>query len=238
MAADTDHFADAAYPADPYPGGTPGRSFVHLDGKGRALRPDATRPTGWRVDGADLDKWLARRGAAPLADRLPVLAYGSNRCPSKITWLRTELGLAGPVVVLDVVTEGIAAVWAAGLRQRDGQRPAVLAAAPGVIERHCLWLATEDQLAVLDRCEGRGVRYRLARLCTGRIRTENGARVTHPLCYLGLAEIRAPLLVGAGGKGAPVPCAEVDQLAARGLTGVPALSDGLDAEEVDGSPFR
>lgn len=234
MAADTERFTDAEYLADPYPGATPDRSFVHLDGIGRALRPDPSRPTGWRVDGTDLDAWLAAHGGAPLADRLPVLAYGSNRCPSKITWLRAELGLAGPVVTLAAVTEGIAAVWAAGLRRRDGQRPAVLAAAPGVTERHCVWLATEAQLAVLDRCEGRGVRYRLARLRTGRVRTEDGRLVDRPLCYLAASDIRMPLLV----SNSPVRCVELGQLAARNLTGASALSDGLDAEEVVGSPFR
>lgn len=232
MAADPERFADAEYPADPYPGAAPNRSFVHLDAVGHVLRPDPCHPAGWRVGPTDLDAWLAQHDAAPLTDRLPVLAYGSNRCPSKITWLRAELGLAGPVVVLAAVTEGVAAVWAAGLRRRDGQRPAVLAAAPGVTERHCVWLATNDQLAVLDRCEGRGVRYRLARLRTGRIRTENDAQVTHPLCYLGLAEDRAPLLV----DGAPVRCAEVAQLAARALRGIPAPRDGLDADEVTGPP--
>jgi hypothetical protein len=230
---DTELFADAEYPADPYPGAAPDHSFVHLDGVGRALRPDQSRPTGWRIGGTDLDTWLAGQGAASLTERRPVLAYGSNQCPSKITWLRAELGLAGPVVVLDAATEGVAAVWAAGLRHRDGQRPAVLAAAPGVTERHCVWLATEDQLAVLDRCEGRGVRYRLARLRTGRVRTGDGALVDRPLCYLAASEIRAPLLV----NGAPVRCAEVGQIAARNLTGIPALSDGLDAIDVASWPF-
>ncbi|WP_037067515.1 hypothetical protein [Pseudonocardia acaciae] len=225
MSSEIESFTDAEYPADPYPGAVPNRSFVHLDAVGHVLR---SGPAGWLVGPNGLDEWLVARGAAPLAGRLPVLAYGSNRCPSKISWLRAELGLAGPVVVLDAVTEGVAAVWAAGLRARDGQRPAVLAAAPGVTERHCVWLATEDQLAVLDRCEGRGVRYRLARLRTGRVRTSDGAVVDRPLCYLGAAEIRAPLLV----DGAPVRCADVDQLAARALGGVPAPHDGLDADEV------
>ena len=67
------------------------------------------------VDGLPLDAWLRGRGAPPLAGRLPVLAYGSNRCPSKITWLRRALGLgADPVVVLRARTAGVAAVWAAG----------------------------------------------------------------------------------------------------------------------------
>jgi gamma-glutamylcyclotransferase (GGCT)/AIG2-like uncharacterized protein YtfP len=230
-------FTDADYPADPYPGATPDCSFVHLDGVARRLDPDPTRYAGWRVstDGGrveDLDDWLAARGAPPLAARVPVLSYGSNRCPSKITWLRRQLGLSGPVVVLDVLTEGVAAVWAAGLRARDGQRPAVLAAAPGVTERHALWLATPAQVAVLDRCEGRGERYRLARLRTGRVRGADGTVFDRPWCYLGAGPIRAPLLVA----GAPVRCAELRQQDARRLIGTAAATDGLDADEVTGAP--
>jgi hypothetical protein len=178
---ETNHFLDADFPADPYPGGSPACSFVHLDGVGHRLAPDPTGYARWRVadsdstNPVDLDDWLAAHRAPPLAARVPVLSYGSNRCPSKITWLREQLGLTGPVVVLDVVTEDVAAVWAAGLRARDGQRPAVLTAAPGVTERHAVWLATRDQVAVLDRCEGRGTRYRLARLRSGRVRSEDGA---------------------------------------------------------------
>jgi gamma-glutamylcyclotransferase (GGCT)/AIG2-like uncharacterized protein YtfP len=251
---ETNHFPDAAYPADPYPGASPDCSFVHLDGVAHRLEPDPTRYAGWRVAGqggpadsagpadsggpadsegpADLNDWLAARGAPALAARLPVLSYGSNRCPSKITWLREQLGLTGPVVVLDAVTEGVAAVWAAGLRQRDGQRPAVLAAAPGVVERHALWLATPQQVAVLDRCEGRGVRYRLARLRTGRVRTADGALIEGPWCYLAAGALRAPLLVA----GAPVRCETLDQERARNLAGVAADGDGLAADEVTGAP--
>jgi gamma-glutamylcyclotransferase (GGCT)/AIG2-like uncharacterized protein YtfP len=243
---------DADYPAAPYPGASPDCSFVHLDAVARRLEPDPTRFAGWRVPAGsedpasptdpagsddparwlDLDDWLAARGAPPLAARLPVLSYGSNRCPSKITWLREQLGLTGPVVVLDAVTEGVAAVWAAGLRARDGQRPAVLAAAPGVVERHAVWLATPEQIAVLDRCEGRGTRYRLARLRTGRVRTADGAVLERPWCYLAAGAVRAPLLVA----GAPVRCAELAQEQARDLVGVPADGDGLAADEVTGNP--
>lgn len=238
MPGETNHFLDADFPADPYPGGSPACSFVHLDGVGHRLVPDPTRYAGWRVadtDAAnpvDLDDWLAAHQGPPLAARVPVLSYGSNRCPSKITWLREQLGLTGPVVVLDVVTEGVAAVWAAGLRARDGQRPAVLTAAPGVTERHAVWLATPEQVAVLDRCEGRGTRYRLARLRTGRVHTEDGALFERPWCYLAAGAVRAPLLVA----GAPVRCAELGQREALELTGVPADGDGLAADEQLGAP--
>ncbi|GAA5171317.1 gamma-glutamylcyclotransferase [Pseudonocardia eucalypti] len=222
-----DRFPDEDYPADPYPGGMPDGSFVHLDGLGHRIVDGGVR-------GEPLDDWLAGHGAPPLTGRFPVLAYGSNRCPSKITWLRAELGLTGPVVVLAVVAEGLAAVWATGVRKRDGQRPAVLAAAPGVTERHSLWLATPEQLAVLDVCEGRGERYRLARLRTGEVRTETGTEVDRPYCYLGLPPHRRPLLM----NGDPVRCEEVDQVKARELIGAPAPDDGLTADEVSGAPTR
>ena len=147
------------------------------------------------------------------------------------------------MVVLRARTTGVAAVWAAGLRARDGARPAVLAAAPGVVEDHAVWLATPDQIAVLDRCEGRDERFRLARLRTGLGRgrrrrhalmgaRDTEVRVERPWVYLGHAEIRRPLLV----DGAPVRCADVPQEVAMTLVGEPAESDGLDADPVTGAP--
>ncbi|MEY2464543.1 MAG: hypothetical protein QOH64_2681 [Acidimicrobiaceae bacterium] len=187
---------------------------------------------GWSVGAEDLDGWLAERGQAPAAERLPILTYGSNRCPSKITWLRRELGLPGAVVVLRAWTHGLAAVWAAGFRLRDGQRPAVLAAAPGVVEQHAVWLATPEQVSVLDHCEGRDERYRLARLHTGEVHTEDGAVIRSPWCYLGYGDIRRPLLV----DGVPVRCADVDEGTALDLRGQPAQHDGLDATASVGAP--
>jgi gamma-glutamylcyclotransferase (GGCT)/AIG2-like uncharacterized protein YtfP len=222
---------DADFPADPYPGAVPPFSFVHLDEHSHPL----TAAAGWHVgdpDGPELDLWLAGHGAPPLAARVPVLSYGSNRNPSKITWLRRALGLNGPVVVLRARTEGLAAVWASGFRARDGQRTSVLGAAPGASEQHALWLATPEQVAVLDRCEGRGDRYRLARLGTGAIHTGDGLRVEAPWCYLGLSAIRRPLLV----DGRPVRCADVGQAAAMALRGDPAPDDGLRAVTEPGPP--
>ena len=193
------------YPATPYPGVRPGFDFVQHHGVGH------TRTDEWRVDG-----------------RRPLLAYGSNACPGKIEWLRTELGLPGPVIVRQVRCVGLAAVWAAGFRLGDDQRPATLAAAPGVVEDHALWLATDEQLAVLDICEGHGVRYRRVQLHTGDIRSADGAVVAVPLAYVGLAQIRMPLLV----DGHPVRCADVDQATARTLVGTPATSDGLAVTDV------
>jgi hypothetical protein len=164
-----------------------------------------TAPGGWR-------------------DRQPVLAYGSNACPSKITWLREEFGLSGPVVVARVECSGLAAMWASGRRFRDGQRPATLGAAPGMTEQHAVWFAAPEQLAVLDRCEGRGGRYELVRLHSGTITLEDGTMLDNVLAYAGCAEIRLPLLV----DGKTVRVAEVPQHEASALAGVPAASHGLD----------
>jgi gamma-glutamylcyclotransferase (GGCT)/AIG2-like uncharacterized protein YtfP len=115
----------------------------------------------------------------------------------------------------------------------DDQRPAVLTAAPGAVEEHSVWFATPDQVAVLDRCEGRSVgRYRLARLHSGTILLDGGLVLDSPFAYLGATEVRRPLLV----DGAPVRCADVPQELARGLVGEPAPSDGLVATTVDGPP--
>jgi hypothetical protein len=208
---------ESDYPAVPYPGARPAFSFVHVDGR---IHPV--------IDTQCLDDWLRRRGETELAERSRLLTYGSNGCPSKIGWLRAELGLTGPVIVLRVRCTGLAAVWAAGFRIVDDQRPATLTAAPGVVEEHAVWLATEEQMRVLDRCEGRGQRYRLVRLHTGRVELDGGSTVRDPLAYVGLAPIRLPLLV----DGAPVRCADVSQADAMALRGSPAADDGLDVTEV------
>lgn len=234
---------DAHFPADPYPGARPPSSFVHEAGLSHPVVADPTVPSGLRLGGRCLDRWLAERDAVPLAGRVPVLAYGSNANPSKISWMRAHRGLAGPVVVLRVRVAGVSAVWAAGLRVVDDQRPATLAAAPGVVERHAVWLAAPDQFAALDAVEGRWAdppRYRLARIATGSVTTECGAVLDRPHAYLATGPPpdgdargnRRPLLV----DGAPVPCSAVGQDAAAGLAGVPAGGDGLDAVTVDGVP--
>lgn len=223
---------DAEFPADPYPGGRPAWSYAHTAATSWPLLPTESTRWSWRLaDGADLDQWLAERNAPPLATRIPVLAYGSNACPSKISWLRAVHGLDGPVVVLRARCSGLAAVWAAGLRQRDGQRPATLVAHAGAVETHAVWLATRDQIRALDRCESRGRRYRLARLGTGRVETEDGTAIDGVLAYLGHAEVRAPLLV----DGQPVRCVEVAQAEAVSLAGRPG-PDGLAGETVDSDP--
>lgn len=210
-------FRDNDFPENPYPGARPPCSYLHDNGVGVPV-------SGWSA--AEIDEWLTRRGAAPLAGRFPLLAYGSNANPAKITWLRTALGLPGPAVVLRARCVGLAAVWAAHLRVRDDQRPATLMSAPGVVEWHAVWLATAEQIRVLDVCEGRGERYRLSRLASGSISTEDGVVLPDVLAYTARSELRSPLLV----DGRPVRCADLPQAAARDLAGVPG-ADGLVVRE-------
>jgi gamma-glutamylcyclotransferase (GGCT)/AIG2-like uncharacterized protein YtfP len=135
-------------------------------------------------------------------------------------------------VLLGARCTGLAAVWASGLRVVDDQRPATLTALPGNVEDHAVWLATPEQVAVLDRCEGRGERYRLARVDTGEVRLADGTRVDGPLAYTAAAPRRMPLLV----DGRPVRCLDVPQSGAAALTGVAAGTDGLAVREVAGAP--
>lgn len=206
---------DTGWPADPYPGARPPWSWVHADGLVHRLRP-----APWAVGGTPLDDWLAARGAPGLAGRVPVLAYGSNACPAKVGLLRRD-GLAGPVVVLRCTTVGVAAAWCAQRRLRDEQLPAVLVGAPGRVEEHALWLATPDQRAVLDACEGRGVRYRLVHLEPPvEVRTEDGALVPRPLAYVTGSAARAPMLH----RGRVVPVADLDQSGAQRLRAAGAVA--------------
>ena len=50
-----------------------------------------------------------------MAARVPVLTFGSNRCPGKLTWLRENLGLRVPVVVLRARVDDLAVVGSPGL---------------------------------------------------------------------------------------------------------------------------
>jgi gamma-glutamylcyclotransferase (GGCT)/AIG2-like uncharacterized protein YtfP len=187
----------------------------------------------WRIaaTGDDLDDWLAAHEAPLLAERVPVLTYGSNANPSKITWLRENLGLTGPVPVLRAKCTGLSAVWAAGLRVVDTQRPVTLAAMPDVSETHAVWMADAKQVRVLDVCEGRGDRYHLSRLDTGRVELEDGAVWDRVLAYTGAAEIRWPLLT----DGRPTRCVDLGQAEAQVLTGEPGPT-GLSVSVVDGAP--
>ena len=160
-------------PGRALPGAVPPVSYVHA--RGRA------RHRGRRRRRASAGRLAARAGAprrSPGGCRCSPTAPTAARrrspgCGGSWGWAPTRWWCCGPAPT------GVAAVWAAGLRARDGARPAVLAAAPGVVEDHAVWLATPDQIAVLDRCEGRDERFRLARLRTGSVVVDGAALAAH-----------------------------------------------------------
>lgn len=207
------HYTDDDFPADPYPGLRPPGSYVHDEGVGHRLHPvppskagciTLRAPSGYVLaDGLqDVDAWLQARGAAALAGRTPVLAYGSNACPAKLTWMREHLGLPGPLPVLLARCVGMAAVWVNGVRARDAVRPVVLTAAPGVVEEHAVLLADDDQLRVLDTCEGADddpPRYLREPLSFGTVSVD-GTELSGLQYYRGARADRRPLIV----DGAPV----------------------------------
>ncbi|MGY1601664.1 hypothetical protein [Geodermatophilus sp. SYSU D00815] len=192
------------FPADPYPGRRPDGSFLLAGDRVRQVRPGPD--AGWTTtDGVDVDAVLSAGGEPGLAERVPVLAYGSNANPAKLAGLRI-----GPVVALRVTTTGLAAAWCTDPRS-DGQIPATLIAAPGAVETHHVLLCTAAQVARLDRVEGRAAGYYdLGVLRTGTVTTEHGRPVDDVLAYVG-GYRRQPL---AGPTGEPVPVAAVPQAAA------------------------
>lgn len=172
----------------PYPGERPATSFIQVDDVVLMLQEDLTGAT---VGGTDLDAWLLGRGEQPMADRTPVLSYGSNACPSKLVRMRDQYRLTGSVVMTACTVEGWAAAWCDGYR-RDGVVPATLVEAPG-IEEHFLWWVDAAQWAALNACEGAPSRYELQPVL-GTVRTTDGTVVVGVQAYVGVAPNRLPRL--------------------------------------------
>jgi hypothetical protein len=234
---------DSLYPEYPYPGARPPRSYVHYDQHSWLLDPAPLTPSGWTVTETqeDLEVFIERiaqsdhRPFIPLARRVPIMAYGSNINPSKLTWQRNNLQMpSDPIIVLYVSTRDLASVWSAGFRMRDGERPATITSIASVEERYAIWLATDEQVAVLDVTEARPNLYILARLKgpSGRVILDGpdgmgtGMSVDDILVYVGKSDARRPLLVG----GKPVMTRDVPQAEARNLEGV--------VQSVDNDPLQ
>jgi gamma-glutamylcyclotransferase (GGCT)/AIG2-like uncharacterized protein YtfP len=199
------------YPVDPYPGERPTGSWV-IDRDERCLpvAPDEGMPSGWAVLSATrvcLDSWLAAQGATRLADRIPLLSYGSNACPGKVLRNRTPL----PVVSLACEMEGLASAWCTGTTMA-GRLPTTLAAVPARaesavpgraasehVESAVVTMADREELARLDVVEGRATGwYTLRILHTGRVTLENGARIARPAAYIGSRPERRPAVADGG----------------------------------------
>ncbi|MGY1703534.1 hypothetical protein ACI79C_03095 [Geodermatophilus sp. SYSU D00697] len=215
------------FPADPYPGRRPDGSFLLMGGRVRQVLPLPSARSGWTTtDGSDVDALLGGVGEPGLAaERVPVLAYGSNANPAKLAGLRI-----GPVVALRATTTDLAAAWCTDPR-RDGQIPATLIAAPGTVETHHVLLCTSAQMTRFDRVEGRAAGiYHLGVLRTGTVTTEDGQRIDDVLAYAG-GWGRQPLAGPAGGPVlvTAVPQAQAAAWAARrpGACATPAVVERL-----------
>lgn len=222
------------WPEDPYPGSWPDHSYVvepagDADDEAHVLAVEVSAEvaSGWAVrDGATstcLDDWLVERGLVPLGERVAVLSFGSNRCPSKVA------RQGGPYVNLRARTDGLAAVWSHGARG-DGQVVATLVAAEGRQDEFFVSWCSPDDVALLDVVEGRGARYDLVELEPGAVVLEDGSRPDPVVAYVGLRPHRWPV---AGDDGHPVVLDALDQ------TGVAALraADAAHWEPDDDGPF-
>lgn len=202
------------YAVDPYPGQRPYGSFV-IDDEGFCwpVSPDEGQPSGWAVSGDEdsvcLDDWLATFGAAPLAERVPLVGYGSNASPGKVLANRTPL----PSVHLACTLEDLASVWCGG-DTAAGRTPVTLDMLPGHSEEAVVMMCDHTELRALDRVEGRSSRwYDLVLLTEGRVVLENGARLSRPAAYAGGRPDRYPMRLG----GRSLLRVDVDQAEVRVL---------------------
>ena len=185
------------YAVDPYPGQRPYGSFV-IDDEGLCwpVSPDEAQPSGWAVSGDEdsvcLDEWLATFGAAPLAERIPLVGYGSNASPGKVLANGTPL----PSVHLACTLEDLASVWCGG-DTAAGRTPLTLDVLPGHSEEAVVMMCDLAEMRTLDRVEGRSSRwYDLVLLTEGRVVLENGARLSRPAAYVGGRPERHPMRLG------------------------------------------
>ncbi|MGH3457516.1 hypothetical protein [Aeromicrobium sp.] len=187
------------WPEDPYPGDWPDHSYVvDADATVHRIEVDAETPSGWAVrtgsEAVCLDDWLRDSGQPGLAERTPVLSFGSNRCPSKV------VRQGGPLVNLECETTGLAAVWSHGTR-KDGQIVATLVRAHEHEAVFFLSMCTDADIELLDVVEGQGRRYERVELDAAQLLLEDGTSPEHAWAYVGIHPLRWPM---AGEDGHPV----------------------------------
>lgn len=116
-------FKSASLNKDPliYPGDRPIRSFI-TDGEIVSSLNVAHNGDNWEFtvgqgDNAMLvDDYLSQHGAAPMADRIPVLSYGANVCPASLKSKFTKVDRADAQVIPTAYAnlEGFDVVWSGG----------------------------------------------------------------------------------------------------------------------------
>jgi hypothetical protein len=130
-----------------YPGRRTEYSFVFCGDHLRAL------------DRLDFDAELSVLGAAPLADRTPVLAYGSNACPAQLQ-RKYEHATCSPVIPM---TRGWARNLAIGYsdhESRYGAVPATTIVSEGVYTEVFIGWLDAEQFVELDESEARNYERR------------------------------------------------------------------------------
>ena len=187
------------WPEDPYPGTWPDHSYVvDADAMVHRIVAESQASSGWAVredgDLVCLDEWLGRAGEPGLAERTPVLSFGSNRCPSKV------VRQGGPFVNLECETTGLAAVWSHGIRG-DGQTVATLISAHEHESVFFLSLCSPADIELLDLVEGEGRRYVRVPLDPAHLVLEDGSSPDAATAYVGAHPTRWPV---AGADGHPV----------------------------------
>jgi hypothetical protein len=133
-----------------YPGAHPPFSFLLVGN-------EIERLDGVDEHGFDDDDQLAGRlralGAAPMARRQPVLAYGSNRSPAQLVskFGSGEVEPVIPVVRAELVGQSVvfsaAAAW-------YGSIPAALVVDRGATTEVAVTFLDDEQLAIMDETEG------------------------------------------------------------------------------------
>ncbi|CCQ74637.1 hypothetical protein [Magnetospira sp. QH-2] len=139
--------------------------------------------------------------ALPLADRIPVLAVGSNQSAERLADKFPDLKDSEAIPVQRGVLEGFDAVYSAHFT-RYGAIPATLFAAPKVRSRLCITWLTEPQLTIMHNTEALGQNYGFERLDDVRFTCEQGPQVHTLFSYISLRGAWAP-------DGAPIPLAAV-----------------------------
>lgn len=144
-----------------YPGTVPDYDYLLV---GDQVLPLAVQIEGSSLeaklpDGSPVDELLARIGSSPLAERVPVLAYGANRTPHSLAvkfahHLQERADRAAAVPVLTAAVNDIDIV-AAGLSSQ-GCIYADMAPSPGTRTSVKLTLLDRDQAGAIHESEGVG----------------------------------------------------------------------------------
>ena len=134
---------DIVSEATGYPFVRPAYSFLFVDGAVEPLQ---------RVDQEELDARLHALGQAPLAARMPVLAYGANAAPERLRLKFAPLSPGVAIPVLEARLFGFDIVHACHFSSY-GAIPATLQASPGTIAAVAVTWLDERELARMTETE-------------------------------------------------------------------------------------